>query len=121
MFNSRKLIIFFVLLVLLIAIPTLAPANGSERGSAKVTVAKAVLVGGDEIKSGQYDIQWESGSSEAKVMFFANGKSVAKLQGKTLKLENKSKHDTILTERDSSGRDVLKAIQFRGKQFKIVF
>ncbi len=121
MFNSRKLIMLFVLLILLIAIPTLAPANGAERGSAKVIVANTVLVGGNEIKSGQYDIQWESGSSEAKVIFFTNGKSVAKLEGKTLKLENESKHDTMLTEKDSSGRDVLKAIQFRGKQFKIVF
>jgi hypothetical protein len=121
MFNSKNLMMLFVLVIFLAAGPTLALADESDHGSAKVTVVNTVFVAGNEIKSGEYDIKWEAGSSEATVTFMARGKTPVKLQGKIVKAEVKSYHNTLLIGKDPSGRQALKALQLGGKLFRIVF
>jgi hypothetical protein len=119
--NSRDWMILFVLLILCVAAPAAAVAKGSDHGSVKVTVANNVFAAGTEIKSGQYDVQWESSTSEATVTFILKGKTAARVQGKIVEVENKPEYNTIQTAKDSSGRESLKTLLLGGKNFKIVF
>jgi hypothetical protein len=121
MCNSRDWMIIFMLLILCVAALTAAVAKGSDHGSVKVTVANNVFAAGTEIKSGQYDIMWESNASEATVTFILKGKTTAKVQGKIVEVENKPEYNTIQTAKDSSGRESLKILLLGGKNFKIVF
>jgi hypothetical protein len=108
-------------LISLPAAPIPAQANGSENGSGKVTAPNTFFVAGNEFKSGQYDVNWKSSSSDAAVILRSAGKTPVRVPGGIVKVENKCENDTALTEKDSSGRHVLKSLQFRGKRIKIVF
>ncbi len=97
-----------------------APADDAGNGSTEITVVNALFLAGNEIKSGQYNVQWQAGASEAAVVFKLSGKTAAEARGKIV-MGEKAENDTLRSQTDSSGRRVLRSIQFRGKNFKIVF
>ena len=120
MFKSKVFVILALVLMVLASALVSAPANESANGSAKITVVDAFSVAGNEIKSGQYNVQWQSASSEAAVLFKSAGKTVATVRGKIV-MADKAENNTWLIRKDASGHPVLKSIQFSGKKVKIVF
>jgi len=69
MFNNKNLVMLVTLLILMAVVPTMTLANGS----AKFAVPRTLLIAGSQIKSGDYDVKWQSHSPEAEVMFTVDG------------------------------------------------
>jgi hypothetical protein len=111
------LALFITLLAVLIATPMAALAKESAQFSASHTL----FVAGHEIQPGDFKISWESGKPTSTVKFETNGKVEAEVQGKIVESDTPSGYDSLNVEQDSSGRDVIKEIRFRGKKQKIVF
>jgi hypothetical protein len=104
------------------AVQTMAvPAADKNKGKATVSVVTSLLVAGNEVKSGPYDVKWESSGAEATVTFLADEKIAVTIQGKVVKLEKDSAHNALITNTDSSGHAVIKELLLGGKSFKIVF
>jgi len=80
-----------------------------------------VSVAGNEIKAGQYVIQWEPNGTGSAVTFKAQGEVVVKVTGKVTKIEKPFQYDSLLSAKDADGRQVLKAIVLGGKQIQIAF
>jgi|WetSurMetagenome_2_1015567.scaffolds.fasta_scaffold717047_1 hypothetical protein len=117
MFNSRNCIVFMCLL-LLAAAPILAETTS---GSGKFGVTTKLIAAGTEINPGEYSVKWKSNSPEATVTFITEGKAPIVVKGKIVMGDKKYDWNSILIEKDSSGRDVVKALQFGGKKMSIVF
>jgi hypothetical protein len=116
MFNSRNFMIV-MLLVLLTAAPILAATSGS--GTFGITTK--LLAAGTEINPGEYSVKWKSNSPEATVTFITEGKAPIVVKGKIVMGDKKFEWDSMVIVKDSSGRDVIKALQFGGKKMSIVF
>jgi len=110
-----------ILIALMTALTMTVPAADKSKGKATVTLAESLLVAGNEVKSGLYDVKWESSGAEATVKFIASEKIAATFQGKVVKLEKNSAYDTLITSKDSSGQAAVKELFLGGKSFKIVF
>jgi hypothetical protein len=80
-----------------------------------------MVVSGTEIQSGEYRVKYEANGREANVTFRANGKVAARVPGRIVERDDKSKYDALEVENDSSGADVIKSIRFRGEKTSIVF
>jgi aspartate carbamoyltransferase regulatory subunit len=117
MFKSKTLMMLVTLLILLAATLAIALPNGS----AKFNVLSTLFVAGNEIKPGQYDVKWDFISPQATVTFTTNGIVAAKVRGKIMEVDKKYEYDSCITGKDSSGRVVIKELQFRGKNIRIVF
>ena len=117
MFNSRNcIIVMFV--ILLAAAPILAETTS---GSGNFGVTTKILTAGTEINPGEYSVKWKSNSPEATVTFITEGKAPIVVKGKIVMGDKKYDWNSIMIEKDSSGHDVLKALQFGGKKISIVF
>jgi len=119
MFNSKSLIV--LLLIGLVALSAVALAGGPQIGRAKFTINEPMVIGGTELKAGQYEVEWQTHSPEADVVFKAKGKVAAQAQGKLVGTEKKFDYNTVLSGKDSSGREALRELQVAGKKIKIVF
>jgi hypothetical protein len=109
--------------LLVVVITGLLSAFGAslESGSAKVTVSQKMLVAGNEIKAGQYLVQWEPNGTGSAVTFKSQGEAVVKVTGKITRTEKKSQYDSVLSAKDSDGRSLIKAIELGEKQIRIAF
>jgi hypothetical protein len=118
MSNSKNLIMIVALLVLLIAAPILA----TDGGSAKFSVTRPLFVAGNEVKIGTYDVKWETSGQATDVTFSAIGKNVViKAQGKIEQVDKKFDYNSLVTGKDSAGREAIRQLQFRGGNIRIVF
>jgi hypothetical protein len=117
MIGKRNYPFLITFLVLLISMQVAAVAKGFP----KFPITGALLVAGNEIKPGDCEIQWKSGSPETEVTFIINNKVAAKVQGKIVNINPASKYYGLVTVPDSSGRQVIKEIRLQDKTFKIVF
>jgi hypothetical protein len=117
MFN-RKRIIMATVLVLIAAAAMMA----AESGSARFAATRAIFVAGTEIKAGPYDVKWEASGQDTAVIFKSVGTThEIKVQGKIESSDKAYDYNSIVTGKDSSGRDAIKQLQFRGKNIRIVF
>ena len=119
MFNSKSLMV--LLLICLVALPAVALTGGPEIGKAKFTINETTFVGGNELKAGQYEVEWQTHSPEADVVFKAKGKVAAQVQGKIVETEKKFDYNSVLSGKDSTGREALRELQVAGKKIRIVF
>jgi hypothetical protein len=116
MFNRKNLILFFTILIFLFDISSMAVADGWST----LEISKTISVGGKEIKAGQYDVIWKSGSPQAEITFH-KGKYELKVPCKIVENDKKSDHTSFTVGKDSSGHDCIKTIQFSGKKIQIEF
>ena len=116
MFKSKNLILTATIIILLIAVPVMAA-----EGMARFVVTDTVSVAGNQLKPGSYEVKWESHSPEATVSFISDGKAVLKVEGKIEELKEKNDSSSLLIMKDSSGKPVLKGLQFGGKKIRINF
>ena len=113
--------LMMMVLISLVALPALASAEASQSGSTDVNFSNTLFIGGNEIKPGQYRIEWLSNSPEATVIFKSKASVAAKVQGRIEKLAKKIDFDTTVTAKDSNGREVLRSILLEKKQIQIIF
>ncbi len=116
MFNRGTSLVILVLLLLLTAAPIFA-----ESGSVSYTVYKNMLIAGTEIKAGEYQVKYQSNSPEVTVTFKAEGKVVATVKGKLEQLNKATDYTSLLVGKDSAGNDIIQALQFGGKKYRVVF
>ncbi len=117
MLNSKKMIVLGVLFMLLASV-----IIASESGSARFAATRTLFAGGTELKAGQYDVKWEAEGQETSVIFSPVGtRTDIKIQGKIEQSEKKYQYNSMVTGKDSQGRDAIKQLQFKGKNIKIVF
>jgi hypothetical protein len=116
MFSSRNRMIL-IILVLLTSAPILAKTSGSGRFGFQ----SKVLIAGTEINPDEYGAKFEADGSEATVTLTRYGKAPIVVKGKLVTVDKKFEWNSIVIDKDSSGREVVKALQFGGKKFKIVF
>jgi hypothetical protein len=117
MLNMRNCITV-MLLVLLAAAPMLAAQTS---GSGTFGVSTKLLAAGTAINPGEYSVKFKSNSPEVTVTFMSEGKAPILVKGKIVMGDKKFEWDSMLIEKDSSGNDVIKALQFGGKKLSIVF
>jgi glycine cleavage system H lipoate-binding protein len=99
-----------------------AEKGSAEKGSGRFVVDRTLIAAGTEIKSGEYDVKWESHGQEVTVEFTPIGKSQGvKVQGKIVEVNKKFDSNNLGIAKDPSGREVIKELQFSGKKIKIVF
>jgi len=123
MLNRKNIIASITFSILLAVAPTMAAKKESvTKGSGTFVVPQTLLVAGTEIQAGEYDVKWESSSSEATVQFrpVERGSEV-KVQGKIEDVDKKFESNAVGISKDASGRKVLEELQFGGKKMKIVF
>jgi len=106
---------------LLVALAAAPAVQASEKGSADFRVADTLMVAGTEVSPGQYKVKYQSQSPEATVSFTKSGKESAKVQGKIVNVDKKYDYNSLVIGKDDSGRPVLHAIEFAGKNYRIVF
>jgi uncharacterized protein (TIGR02588 family) len=117
MFNSKKLIVMVTLFLLLAA--TIIAA---ENGKARFAATRTIFAAGTELKAGQYDVKWEANGQETTVLFTPVGtRTEIKVQGKVEQSEKKYDYNSMVTGKDSAGRDAVKELQFKGNNVRIVF
>jgi hypothetical protein len=106
-----------IMVVIALAVPIMMAL---EAGTAKLTLAKDVFISGTEIKAGQYDIKWEATGQD--VVFIPSGKTEGiKVQGKVEQVDKKIEQNSMMTGKDSAGREALKQVQIKGKNVRIQF
>jgi hypothetical protein len=117
MFNSKKLIVM-VTLFLLLASTIIA----LESGNARFAATRTIFAAGTELKAGQYDVKWESNGQDTTVVFTPVGtRTEIKVQGKVENSEKKYEYNSMVTGKDSAGRDAIKQLQFKGNNVRIIF
>jgi len=116
MLTNKRMLACAMLGIILVA----ALAVASPKGSSPFNVPETMLIAGKEIKAGQYDVKWESNSSEATVTFSVLGKPILEVKGKVVEGDKKFEANSFLIGKDASGRKVIKEIQYSGKKTSIV-
>jgi hypothetical protein len=117
MFNSKSLVIAFMLLALLAATPIMA----AESGSMKFNAMEDLHVAGEALVKGQYEIKWEVEGTDANVTFIRSGKKeIVTAKGKVEETPNKYDYDSVGFAKDASGK-IIKQIQIGGKNIRIAF
>jgi hypothetical protein len=120
MVNGKKLVLMFTLFVLLISFPLMA----AEKGSARISVIKPLVVAGTdiEIQPGKYDARWKAEGETVTVVFTPVGKPKGiEVKGKMETVDRKYEFDSVGMGTDASGRTVIKNLQLKGKTQRIVF
>jgi len=119
MFSSKNLMV--MALIFLLSLPLLALAEATESGSARINFSNTVFVGSNELKPGVYNVEWQTNSPEATVIFKLKGAVAAKVPAKIEKADQKVEYDASMTAKAADGRDILKTLRFSKKQIKIIF
>ena len=108
-----------VLLFGLVTALLMQPATANPKDSFTVHFENPVLVQGNRLDPGSYEIQCSLASPEAVVKIFKAGKVIVEAQGKWVEKGIKAKDTIIVTEQDAAGK-ILKEIQLKGKTQAIV-
>jgi hypothetical protein len=116
MFKSRNCTILIILFVL-----AAAPIIAQTSGSGRFGVQSKVIMAGTEVNPAEYSVKWKAEGSQATVTLSTYGKTPIVVKGKLVIAEKKYDWSTMSIEKDSSGRDVVKALLFGGKKISIVF
>ncbi|MDI9613988.1 MAG: hypothetical protein QM330_13225 [Acidobacteriota bacterium] len=120
MFSRKNVVLMSVLFVFLLSLPLMA----AQKGSARVTLTKAVFVAGTEteIKAGKYDAKWNAEGEDATVVFSPVGKpDKIEVKGKVESVDKKFEFNSLGIGTDASGRPAIKNLQLKGKTMRIVF
>ncbi|HSW38970.1 MAG TPA: hypothetical protein VLL97_05705 [Acidobacteriota bacterium] len=122
MIDKKNLIMVGVLMFLLAAIPITALAE-SNSGSGRFDVSRTLLAAGTEIPQGQYDVRWTSTGADASVVFAPRGRSGASIEvkGKIERGARNNDFNSLSMGKDADGRDIIRHLQFRGTNIRIVF
>jgi len=101
----------FVVLGLAVLMATAAFA--SNKGS--LHVDEAVVVNGQQIPAGDYQLRWEGNGPNVELAFMQGRKEVAKTSAKVIELDQKPNFDSTVIDH-SDGKATVSEIRFAGKK-----
>ena len=82
--------------------------------------SSAKLANGPELKAGTYKVEVLSNSNSPDVVFYKNGKVVARTAAQLVDADKKNEASYVVATKQSDGSDVIAEIGFRGRQQKII-
>lgn len=106
--------VMFLSLVLLLSTGAFA-ANDSHKGG--VNLSAPVQVAGKQLPAGDYTVKWDGTGPDAQVTFVRDGKVMATVPARVVKLDQKPSQDAIEVKTANNGERSLIAIRFEGKSY----
>lgn len=106
--------VMFLSLVVLLSTGAFA-ANDSHKGG--VNLSAPVQAAGKQLPAGDYTVKWDGTGPDAQVTFVRDGKVMATVPARVVKLDRKPSQDTIEVKTASNGDRSLIAIRFEGKAY----
>ena len=106
-------VLFFSLLLLL----TTAAFAGSDSHKGGLNLSAPVQVAGKQLPAGDYTLKWDGTGPNAQVNFVRDGKVVATVPARVVKLDQKPTQDTVEVKTAGNGDRTLTAIRFEGKSY----
>jgi hypothetical protein len=100
-------------LVLGLAVLIATGAFASNKGS--FHVEESVLVNGQAIPAGDYQLRWEGTGSNVELSFMRGKKEIAKTSAKVVELDQASPYDSAVVDH-SSGKAAVSEVRFAGKK-----
>lgn len=106
--------VMFLSLVLLLSTGAFA-ANDSHKGG--VNLSAPVQVAGKQLPAGDYTVKWDGTGPDAQVTFVRDGRVMATVPARVVKLDQKPSEDAIEVKTGNNGGRTLTAIRFEGKTY----
>lgn len=92
-------------------------AGNDSKGQLKV--AETVTVGGTQLRSGTYQLEWTGSGSNVELSISNGRKTVAKVPAQLVSLEKAGAGDGYSTNTEPSGTKTLTGVFFKGKKYGV--
>ena len=106
-----------VIFLSLLLLPAALFAADNQKGS--LTIGSAVQVAGKELGAGDYTVKWNGTGPNTQVNIIRDGKLVATVPARVVKLDQRPMHDAVEVSTTSNGLRILTMIRFEGKVFAL--
>ena len=103
--------------VLGLAVLLSTSAFASNKGS--LQVGEAVVVSGQQLAAGEYQVRWEGMGANVEVSFMKGNKEVAKATAKVVELGAASPYDSAIINH-ADGKAMIAEVRFSGKKYALV-
>jgi hypothetical protein len=110
---SRSLKSIFLAAVVVVATSGFAASKGS------VELQHPTNVGGKQLASGSYRVQWEGTGDQVELKFYQGKNVVASTSARLVTLERPLPNDAILVSANGDGSASLSRINFGGKKYAL--
>ena len=107
--------------IVAMAVFVAAGASAKANDSKNVVLGSDAVVAGTHLRSGEYNIQWETHSPAATVSFLRRGKVVATAEGKVVDRGTKYSSNEVVYTVANDGARQIQEIRFRGSSEVIEF
>jgi hypothetical protein len=101
----------FLGLALLLAVSAFAANKGS------LQLSEAVTVSGTQLAPGEYKVQWDGTGSNVELSIIQGKKIVAKVPAHMVDLNEPSRSDAAVVNKNSDGSKSLSEVRLSGKKF----
>ena len=106
-------------LVFVLSLATAAFAGAGVSGKRSVTFNQPVVVAGQEVAAGTYELKYEGEAEDVKLTLTSNGKSLT-TKAKLVALPKAASYNATRLKANGSAQEV-REIEFAGKKDKLVF
>lgn len=113
--SLRSKVLFLVLSFLLTT--GAFAANDSHKGG--LNLGAPAQVAGKQLPAGDYTVKWDGDGPTAQVNIIRDGKVVATVPARIIKLDQKASQDMAEVTTASNGERTLNSIQFEGKTYAL--
>lgn len=110
---------FQVVLMVLLLLPAASVFAGTDNHKGSLNLGAAVQAAGKDLPAGDYTVKWEGMGPTTQVNIIQDGKVVATVPARVIKLDQKSNQDVAGVKTDSDGSRTLTMIQFEGKSYAL--
>jgi len=106
------------LMVLALALfPSMSAVAANDTHKGGLTIGSPVQVAGKQLAAGDYTVKWNGDGPTTQVNIIRDGKVVATVQARVVKLDQAPAHNAVETKTASSGDRTLSSIRFEGKTY----
>lgn len=106
-----------VIFLSLLLLPAALLAADNQKGS--LTIGAAVQVAGKELRAGEYTVKWDGTGPNTQVNIIRDGKVVAIVPARVVKLDQKPTRDAVELNTAGNGVRTLTVIRFEGKAYAL--
>lgn len=97
----------------------LCAAAAFAANKASVQIISPVTVNGQQLKSGDYSVQWDGSGSDVHVQILRGKKVVASSNATMVKMDHPAPTDSVIVNTNPDGTKSLTEIRFGGKDFAL--
>jgi hypothetical protein len=109
-----------LLLLPVLVFSLLIPALAVESGSTSLRLGIPTVVSGTELKPGEYQVKWVSGSPECQVTLFRRGKPVVEFRAKLVNRDAKVETTATSAVNGPDGKPVIREIRIGGTKSVLI-